>query len=344
MAYSYFELPRPPEIVNQETLQLGMKIVRDQSGNTLRLSQSKFYNGKLVQTLLEGHSILSLEGSLSGDCDVEKNGKWSCIYAVGSHEYQMVCTRLDIASADVGMLDKFDRRLQTDVQEKMLPGDEKECPTRHFGILDVTPCGSKYWISDIEDKPVEDKFVQRHNHYLVDKENLQFLKSCRKLTFSQKVLIHHISNLNMGPDRVFKLMKKMYNGFENIGATTTDCKNEIRDMNVFVGEDDAQMVVDKLLSKQEIFHDFFVSYKTYENDVLTGLFWADEEAKRNYLCFGDVVSFDATYRSNKHNMVLVLMRSSLDFNKKFYNSLGRVPNRLVVVYERLGGCYRSLGE
>ncbi|GKE04706.1 hypothetical protein Tco_1396724, partial [Tanacetum coccineum] len=95
---------------------LGMEIVRDQSGNTLRVSQSRFYNGKLVQTLLEGHFILSLEGSLSGDCDVEKNGKWSCIYAVGSQEYQMVCTRLDIASADVGMLDKFDRGLQTDVQ------------------------------------------------------------------------------------------------------------------------------------------------------------------------------------------------------------------------------------
>ncbi|GJY07677.1 zinc finger, CCHC-type containing protein [Tanacetum coccineum] len=55
-------------------------------------------------------------GSLSGDCDVEKNGKWSCIYAVGSQEYQMVCMRLDIASADVGMLDKFDRELQTNVQ------------------------------------------------------------------------------------------------------------------------------------------------------------------------------------------------------------------------------------
>ncbi|GJY17180.1 hypothetical protein Tco_0388671 [Tanacetum coccineum] len=39
--------------------------------------------------------------STPGDCDVEKNGKWSCIYAVGSQEYQMVCTRLDIASADV---------------------------------------------------------------------------------------------------------------------------------------------------------------------------------------------------------------------------------------------------
>ncbi|GJY84918.1 hypothetical protein Tco_0498944 [Tanacetum coccineum] len=77
---------------------------------------TRIHNKKLVQTLLKGHSILSLEGSLSGDCDVEKNGKWSCIYAVGSQEYQMVCTRLDIASADVGMLDKFDRGLQTDVQ------------------------------------------------------------------------------------------------------------------------------------------------------------------------------------------------------------------------------------
>ncbi|GJS33927.1 hypothetical protein Tco_0532309 [Tanacetum coccineum] len=94
---------------------LGMEIVRDQSGNTLRVSHSRFYNGKLVQTLLEGHSILSLEGSLSRDCNVEKNGKWSCIYAVGSQEYRVVCTRLDIASADVGMLDKFDHGLQTDV-------------------------------------------------------------------------------------------------------------------------------------------------------------------------------------------------------------------------------------
>nr|GEZ74642.1 zinc finger, CCHC-type [Tanacetum cinerariifolium] len=70
---------------------LGMEIVRDQSGNTLRVSQSRFYNEKL-------------------------NDKWSCIYAVGSQEYQTVCTRLDIASADVGMVDKFNHGLQTDVQ------------------------------------------------------------------------------------------------------------------------------------------------------------------------------------------------------------------------------------
>ncbi|GJT21048.1 hypothetical protein Tco_0890985 [Tanacetum coccineum] len=34
------------------------------------------HNEKLVQTLWKGHSILSLEGSLSGDCDVEKNAAY----------------------------------------------------------------------------------------------------------------------------------------------------------------------------------------------------------------------------------------------------------------------------
>ncbi|GKE91948.1 hypothetical protein Tco_1573043, partial [Tanacetum coccineum] len=52
---------------------LGLEIIRDQSGNTLRVSRSRIHNEKLVQTLLKGYSTLLLEDSLSGDCDVEKN-------------------------------------------------------------------------------------------------------------------------------------------------------------------------------------------------------------------------------------------------------------------------------
>ncbi|GJW96789.1 hypothetical protein Tco_0178597 [Tanacetum coccineum] len=69
---------------------LSMEFIMDPSDNTLRVSQSNVHNGELVQTLLEGHFILLLEGSLSRDCDVEKN--------------------------DVSMLDGFYRGLQTHVQ------------------------------------------------------------------------------------------------------------------------------------------------------------------------------------------------------------------------------------
>ncbi|GKA15418.1 hypothetical protein Tco_0695165, partial [Tanacetum coccineum] len=96
---------------------LGIEIIKDQSGNTLRVSQSRFYNMKLVQTLLEGHSKLSLEGSLLSDCDVEKNGKCSYVHVVGSQEYQVVCTRPSTVFAGVDMLDGFDCGLQTNVQD-----------------------------------------------------------------------------------------------------------------------------------------------------------------------------------------------------------------------------------
>nr|GEU44353.1 hypothetical protein [Tanacetum cinerariifolium] len=52
---------------------LGLEIFRDQSDNTLRVSQSKIHNKKFIHNLLKGYSTLSLEDSLSGDCDVEKN-------------------------------------------------------------------------------------------------------------------------------------------------------------------------------------------------------------------------------------------------------------------------------
>nr|GEZ36485.1 hypothetical protein [Tanacetum cinerariifolium] len=86
----------------------------------------------------------SLEGSLSGDCDVEKNGKWSCIYAVGSQEYQIVCTILNIASVDVGILDKFDHGLQTDIQYM------EALPTTEAGYMTFTEAWKKkMWLKGL---------------------------------------------------------------------------------------------------------------------------------------------------------------------------------------------------
>nr|GEV32863.1 zinc finger, CCHC-type [Tanacetum cinerariifolium] len=94
---------------------LGMEIFMTRSGNILRVLRFRFSNGMSVQILLGGHSTLSLESNLSENHDEEKNSKGSCIYSLGSHVYQIVCTRPDIASADVGMLNGFDRLLQTDI-------------------------------------------------------------------------------------------------------------------------------------------------------------------------------------------------------------------------------------
>nr|GEW87262.1 hypothetical protein [Tanacetum cinerariifolium] len=83
----------PTDRFNYLVRRLGMRNLSPQELERLAKSQAgRIYPGTLPLDRVE----------VLGDCDVEKNGKWSCIYAVGSQEYQMVCTRLDIASADVG--------------------------------------------------------------------------------------------------------------------------------------------------------------------------------------------------------------------------------------------------
>ncbi|GKF89072.1 FAR1-related sequence 5-like protein [Tanacetum coccineum] len=45
------------------------------------------------------------------------------------------------------------------------------------------------------------------------------------------------------------------------------------------------------------------------------MFWADETMKCNYVAFGDILSFDATFDTNKYDMVFVLF-TGIDYHKK----------------------------
>ncbi|GJV99666.1 FAR1-related sequence 5-like protein [Tanacetum coccineum] len=69
-----------------------------------------------------------------------------------------------------------------------------------------------------------------------------------------------------GPVRAFKLMKEMYGRFENVGVTATDCKNFRRDLNLFIGDRDVQMVVEKLENLEKQCEGFFMDYCQGECD------------------------------------------------------------------------------
>ncbi|CAH1453886.1 unnamed protein product [Lactuca virosa] len=89
-------------------------------------------------------------------------------------------------------------------------------------------------------------FEEKHTHELVNPEDFHFLKSNRRLTYHQKQLIHDVSNINIGPVRAFKILKQTQGGFLNVGATEVECKNLKRDWIKYIGENDADMVIDKL--------------------------------------------------------------------------------------------------
>nr|GEZ56559.1 hypothetical protein [Tanacetum cinerariifolium] len=76
------------------------------------------------------------------------------------------------------------------------------------------------------------------------------------------------------------------------------------------------MLITRIEQRQEFTKDFSFDYFV-EDAELCGLFWADEVVKCNYKEFGDIVSFDATYKTNKYKMVFVPF-TTIDNHRRSY--------------------------
>ncbi|XP_042012116.1 protein FAR1-RELATED SEQUENCE 5-like [Salvia splendens] len=108
---------------------------------------------------------------------------------------------------------------------------------------------------------------------------------------------------NIGPTLTFKVLKEILGGFELAGCTVGDIRNASRDIKEYAQGFDVQMVLDDMAKKKEMSEAFTYHYEVNESDQLVALFWCDGVMKRNYHMFGDIVSFDSTYNTNRYCMI-----------------------------------------
>ncbi|GJU39459.1 FAR1-related sequence 5-like protein [Tanacetum coccineum] len=147
-------------------------------------------------------------------------------------------------------------------------------------------------------------FDVEHNHELDRVEYKHLSKAERKLTYNEQLFIIKAANANIGAVRAHNLYTGLKGSSSLVHGTQTEFKNFTRGVNCFIGDSDAQMLITRMEQRQEFTKDFSFDYFV-EDAELCGLFWADEVAKCNYKEFGDIVSFDATYKTNKYKMVFV---------------------------------------
>ncbi|KAL4571455.1 hypothetical protein LXL04_018215 [Taraxacum kok-saghyz] len=161
-----------------------------------------------------------------------------------------------------------------------------------------TDCKAKIVIKHIDGSTDYkfDKFEELHNHEM---EEAFHLRKNRKLSFSDKELIMRASTAKIGATKAYKLKATLKGGFEQVKGKVVDFKNFTRDMGSIIGSNDAQFIVNKLLDRKENYPNASYYHRLDENKVLNTLFWANETDKAYYNEFGDVMSFDATFRTNK---------------------------------------------
>nr|GEX76137.1 hypothetical protein [Tanacetum cinerariifolium] len=102
--------------------------------------------------------------------------------------------------------------------------------------------------------------------------------------------------------KAYRNLTKKRKQMSHLNATEIEYQNHKRDLNAHIGEGDAQMLITKMNNRKLHVDNFSFEY-VVENIQLSVLFWADEMSKYSYKEFGDTISFDATFRTNKYNMV-----------------------------------------
>nr|GEV26092.1 copia protein [Tanacetum cinerariifolium] len=114
-----------------------------------------------------------------------------------------------------------------------------------------------------------------------------------------------------------RLKVALLGGYDKVRRTPDDYKNFKRAVNLFIRDRDAQMIVDKMINTQLHVPEFSFEHHVL-HDELVSMFWADDTMKCIYVVFGDVVSFDATFRANKYDFVFVPF-TGIDHNQKCIN-------------------------
>ena len=148
------------------------------------------------------------------------------------------------------------------------------------------------------------KIVFDHNHYLASPNKVNKLRSQRRITKADKQLISQIREAGIQPAKVYEFFKQWYGGVENVPFTLMDCNNMIgREWRKYLPSNDAQTLLEYLKNKQLEDPTFFYAIQLDEVDGrIANFFWADGQAIMDYACFGDAVSFDTTFHTNKFEM------------------------------------------
>ncbi|XP_062147833.1 protein FAR-RED IMPAIRED RESPONSE 1-like [Alnus glutinosa] len=111
-------------------------------------------------------------------------------------------------------------------------------------------------------------------------------------------------------DRVGIRMNKIYNslaieagGYENLPFGEKDCRNYIaKSRRLRLGTGGATALRGYFDRMRKVNDDFYYDMDVDDECRLKNVFWADARSRASYEDFGDVVTFDTTYLTNKYEM------------------------------------------
>ncbi|CAB4270388.1 unnamed protein product [Prunus armeniaca] len=158
----------------------------------------------------------------------------------------------------------------------------------------------RFAFQDEDDTWKVSHFVPEHNHELAKPEERQFLRSNRKVSDSNLGVIKTMVGAGIRTTNTYSYLAEEVGGSQNVGFTKRDCYNVVnKEKMAMIEAGDAQSLMNLFKRKQAEDPMFFYTVQVDQENRMTNFFWRDGRSRIDYDCFGDVVVFDTTYRTNR---------------------------------------------
>ncbi|XVF65608.1 hypothetical protein PTKIN_Ptkin09bG0262600 [Pterospermum kingtungense] len=167
-----------------------------------------------------------------------------------------------------------------------------------------TGCPAMIRFTVKDDQWTVTRLISEHNHDLATPSKRHLLRSARSLPTGKANVIDSMVSAGIRPTDVYSYMSNEVCGVENIGFTKRDCYNYVNKQKIIMIEaGDGQSLLNHFKVRASEDPMFFYTVQVDQENRVTNFFWRDSKSRIDYDCFGDVVVFDTTYRTNRYNLI-----------------------------------------
>ncbi|RYR53943.1 hypothetical protein Ahy_A06g029189 [Arachis hypogaea] len=161
-------------------------------------------------------------------------------------------------------------------------------------------CPARIYIHILKDVKVWiiSKVVLHHSHPCCANQ-VEMLKQHRKLSMSVRRIIENNKEARIRPSKTYQSFVATAGGHRELNVRNYIMK-EVRNVSIL---EDGKEFGKYLLRMKEKNQNFFFEPELEVDQSIEITFWADVRSRAAYEYFGDVISFDTTYNTNKYNMV-----------------------------------------
>ncbi|KAK8937246.1 Protein FAR1-RELATED SEQUENCE 5 [Platanthera zijinensis] len=164
-----------------------------------------------------------------------------------------------------------------------------DCSAR-MGII-LNRSTGKYYVHE---------FIAEHNHILHYAECTHMLSSQRTITDVQAFEVQLANDSGLTQKNSFDFFSNQAGGRANIGFTQRDQKNYLRSRRQReMAHGEVGFLLYYFQKKTVDDPSFFYAVQLDNLEQVTNIFWADARMRFDYELFGDVITFDTTFATNK---------------------------------------------